>query len=148
QQAIDQIGPALGVVLRQASSDPSQIDVVLSEGQQVAREHDLFQLSVADPAYGLGNCRLPFRPTQPTVGETDVARRFRRRRTFGFNSVDRDRAYLGDPGLAVAPPYDRLRHDETRPAGRVGWIEEEAAVRHQTSTCRRVVQLGGHFDVV
>ena len=36
---------------------------------------------------------------------------------------------------------------KTRPAGRVGWIEEEAAVRHQASTRRRVVQLGGHFDM-
>src|SRR6187200_455340 len=52
---------------------------------------------------------------------------------------------VSSPDLTVAPPHHGLRHDEARPAGRVRWIEEKAAVRHQAGTRWRIIQYCGYL---
>ena len=96
-QTVDQIGPALGVVLRQPGGNPSQVDVVVGEGQQVPSEHHLLQLSVADAAYGLSDNGLPLRSAQPAITEGDVPRPLGWDWPAGFDSIPSGGPNLGNP---------------------------------------------------
>jgi hypothetical protein len=76
-EAVDGVRPAPCVSRGQCRSQPSRIDLVVGESEQIAGQHDLVQRAQVDPTNGFRDRRLPFRTRQSSISEGDVSRRNR-----------------------------------------------------------------------
>ncbi len=147
EDAVDVEGPAHLVLLGEAAQRPAHVDGLVGGGDEVAREHDLLQVALADAAHGLGDDRHPLLAVARAVGEDQPDRR---RRPVGGASVG---------GAASAPTETVVSQVRSprRPTTTCGTTRTESPGRRRTRRCRsrraragladQVAHLGARHDL-
>ena len=128
EEPVDVEGPAHRVALGEPAQRPADVDRLVGGRHEVAREHDLLEVALADAAYAVGHHASPTRRRHRAVGEGHLVAV--RRRASGSGSRSGSGASSSWPITVThaRPPRradDDRGHDQHAATGVVG--EGEAA---------------------